>query len=116
MNLLQKIPISFIFIGLISFSAFGQAAATGTGTLRGTVTLGDSGKPIHNAIITILQLKRSVDTDDNGQYEFTGLPPGKYDIVAHLDRVPDIVRTANVPNGEATVSNSIPQVCAKRLP
>jgi len=103
MNLLQKIPISLIFISLINFSAFGQAAATGTGTLRGTVTLGDSGKPIHNAIITILQLKRSVDTDDKGQYEFTDLPPGKYDVVAHLDRVPDIVRTADVAAGEATI-------------
>ena len=103
MNLLQKIPISFIFISLISFSAYSQAAATGTGTLRGTVTLGDSGKPIHNAIITILQLKRSVDTDDNGHYEFTDLPPGKYDVVAHLDRVPDIVRTADVANGETTI-------------
>jgi iron complex outermembrane receptor protein len=103
MNLLKNIPISFIFIGLISFSVFGQATATGTGTLRGTVTLGDSGQPIHNAIITILQLKRSVDTDDKGQYEFTNLPPGKYDVVAHLDRVPDIVRTADVANGEATV-------------
>ena len=96
MNLLQKIPISVIFISLISFSAFGQAAATGTGTLRGTVTLGDSGKPIHNAIITILQLKRSVDTDDNGQLRIQDLPPGKYDVVAHLDRVPDIVRTADL--------------------
>jgi iron complex outermembrane receptor protein len=103
MKLLQKIPTSFIFISLISFSAFGQATTTGTGTLRGTVTLGDSGKPIHNAIITILQLKRSVDTDNNGNYEFTNLPPGKYDVVAHLDRVPDIVRTADVANGEATI-------------
>ena len=103
MNLLQKIPISVIFISLISFSAFGQAAGDGTGTLRGTVTLGDSGKPIHNAIITILQLKRSVDTDDNGSYEFTNLPPGKYDVVAHLDRVPDIVRTVDLTSGEATV-------------
>ena len=103
MNLLQKISISVIFISLISFAALGQAAATGTGTLRGTVTLGDSGKPIHNAIITILQLKRSVDTDDNGSYEFTNVPPGKYDVVAHLDRVPDIVRTVDLASGEATV-------------
>ena len=73
-------------------------------TLRGTVTLGDSGKPIHNALITILQLKRTVDTDNNGRYEFTNLPPGKYDVVAHLDRVPDIVRTADLTtNGEATI-------------
>ena len=103
MNLLQKIPISLIFISLISFSTLGQAPVAGTATLSGTVTLGDSGKPIHNAIITILQLKRSVDTDDNGRYEFTNLPPGKYDVVAHLDRVPDIVRTADLTSGEATI-------------
>ena len=103
MNLLQKIPISVIFIILLTFTAFGQSTPAGTGTLRGTVTLGDSGKPIHNAIITILQLKRSVDTNNNGQYEFKNLPPGKYDVVAHLDRVPDIVRTADLTNGEVTI-------------
>ena len=62
--------------------------------LRGTVTLGDSGKPVHNVLITILQLKRTVDTDDDGKYEFQNVPAGKYDVVAHLDRVPDIVRTS----------------------
>ncbi|HEX7334176.1 MAG TPA: TonB-dependent receptor [Pyrinomonadaceae bacterium] len=103
MNLLQKIPISVLFICLLTFTAFGQAAPTGTATLRGSVTLGDSGKPIHNALITILQLKRTVDTDNNGQYEFKNLPPGKYDVVAHLDRVPDIVRTADLTSGEATI-------------
>ena len=62
---------------------------------------------VHNALITILQLKRTVDTDDNGRYEFQGLPPGKYDVVAHLDRVPDIVRTADLTSGEATVDFKI---------
>ena len=104
----MKIPLLAItLLSLITFPAFGQAAATGTATLRGTVTLGDSGKPIHNAIITILQLKLSVDTDNNGNYEFTNLPPGRYDVVAHLDRVPDIVRTADLRSGEATVDFQI---------
>ena len=113
MNLLQKIPISaaplriplaLILLSLISLPSLGQSAPAGTATLSGSVTLGNSGKPIHNALITILQLKRTVDTDNNGRYEFTNLPPGKYDVVAHLDRVPDIVRTADLTtSGAATI-------------
>ena len=85
-----RIAIAFVFIGVFSLHAFAQTATTspGTGTLRGTVTLGGSGKPIHNALITILQLKRTVGTDNDGKYEIQGVPPGRYDIVAHLDRVP----------------------------
>ncbi|HEX8491713.1 MAG TPA: TonB-dependent receptor [Pyrinomonadaceae bacterium] len=78
------------------------------GTLRGTVTLGESGKPIHNVLITILQLRRTVDTDEAGKYEFTDVPPGRYDLVAHLDRVPDVVQTVDVTaNGVATVDFQI---------
>ncbi len=72
------------------------------GTLRGTVTLGESGKPIHNVLITIIQLKRTVDTDEAGKYEFTAIPPGRYDVVAHLDRVPDVVEIVDIAAGGAT--------------
>lgn len=76
--------------------------AQGNSTLRGSVTLGESGKPIHNVLVTILQLKRTVGTDEQGQYVFENLPPGKYDVVAHLDRVPDIVRTVELTQGATT--------------
>jgi len=103
MNLVSRFLPILILIGLFSLHALAQTASTaGTSTLRGTVTLGATGKPIHNALITILQLKRTVDTDDQGQYEFQGVPHGKYDVVAHLDRVPDIVRTTGV-TGDTTV-------------
>jgi iron complex outermembrane receptor protein len=101
-----RLPFAFIFISLISLQALGQSA-TPTTTLRGTVTLGDSGKPVHNALVTILQLKRTVDTDDNGRYEFQGVPVGKYDVVAHLDRVPDVVQTTELTGGEATLDFQI---------
>ncbi|MFN2513528.1 MAG: TonB-dependent receptor [Pyrinomonadaceae bacterium] len=87
------------FVSLLSVQAFGQTNAT----LRGTVTLGESGKPIHNVIVTIMQLKRTVGTDEQGNYEFKNLPPGRYDVLAHLDRVPDMVQTVDVAAG-ATAS------------
>jgi iron complex outermembrane receptor protein len=74
----------------------------GGGTLQGTVTLGDSDSIIHNVIVTILQLRRSVDTDESGKYEFRDLPPGRYDVVAHLDRAPDVVRSIDVAGSGAT--------------
>ena len=101
-----RIAVAFALIGLISLPASAQSA-TGSRTLRGTVTLGESGKPIHNVLITILQLKRTVDTDDNGQYEIQGVPPGKYDVVAHLDRVPDTVKQVDLTSGQATLDFQI---------
>jgi iron complex outermembrane receptor protein len=83
---------------LLSSAALGQTGST----LRGTITLGESGKPIHNVLVTILQLKKTVGTDDQGNYEFQNLPPGRYDVVAHLDRVPDIVRSAEITSGVTT--------------
>ncbi len=80
---------------------YGQTGSTG-GTLQGTVTLGDNSNPIHNVIVTILRLRRSVNTDDNGKYQFDDVPPGRYDVVAHLDRAPDVVQPVDVTAGGAT--------------
>ena len=91
---------SFFALIVLVFSGL-PALAQGNATLRGTVTLGETGKPVHNVLVTILQLKRTVDTDDNGKYEFTAVPPGKYDVLAHIDRVPDIVQSVDLTTGAA---------------
>ena len=87
----------FVICCVFSLPAFGQANAT----LKGTVTLGDTGQPIHNVLVTILQLKRTVGTNEQGHYEFQNLPPGRYDVQAHIDRVPDVVRTIQIPAGSS---------------
>lgn len=88
---------------ICSFSA--PSFAQANGTLGGTVTLETSGQPLHNVSVTILQLKRSVETDDNGAYQFKDVPPGSYDIVAHLDRVPDVVQKIQITSGSAAVAD-----------
>lgn len=94
--------ISFLLLSSV------PALAQSTATLRGTVTLSDSGKPIHNVLVTILQLRRTVGTDDNGKYEFQNVPAGTYDVVAHLDRVPDLVKNVSITSGtEATLNFQI---------
>ena len=95
----RNAPTAFLRFALIfSFAAFfaGHALGQSSASLKGRVTLGESGQPIHNVLITVLQLKRTVGTDEQGNYEFQNLPPGRYDVIAHLDRVPDIVRSVEI--------------------
>ena len=103
--ILRRILFTFFVFGLASLTALAQSS--GTATVKGTVTLGTTGKPVHNVMITVLQLKRTVTTDDDGHYQFTDLPYGKYDLVAQLDRVPDVVRAADLTSGDATVDFQI---------
>ena len=101
---MNRILFALIVLALASLPVLAQSRAT----LRGTVTLGDTDKPVHNVLITVLQLKRTVDTDDDGKYEFTDLPPGKYEVLAHIDRVPDVVQSIELTaGGDATLDFQI---------
>lgn len=89
-------------VSSLSASVLGEGAG---GTLKGTVTLETSGKPVHGVIVSILQLRRSVETNDDGAYEFQNVPPGSYSVVAHLDRVPDVVQTVQVADGATATAD-----------
>jgi iron complex outermembrane receptor protein len=68
--------------------------------LRGTISFEGQGTPLHNVIVTIVQLKRSVETDDAGAYMFQQVPPGSYTVLAHLEGFPDVIKTVQVKAGE----------------
>jgi iron complex outermembrane receptor protein len=85
-------------------AAFGQSA----GSLKGTVTIEDKNTPLHNVIVTIVQLKRSVETDDGGSYEFRQVPPGSYTLLAHLEGFPDAVLSVRVESGITTTASRSP--------
>lgn len=90
------------FISAIMVSVFVLPAVClgqSEGTLQGTVTLETSGTPAHGATVTILQLKRSTETDEKGNYQFQNLPPGAYDVAARMDRVPDAIQRVLITAG-----------------
>ncbi|MGH9835067.1 MAG: TonB-dependent receptor, partial [Blastocatellia bacterium] len=80
----------------LATAGFSQA----TGAIKGTVTLEDKELPVHNVIVTIAQLKRSAETDEQGAYEFKDVPVGSYSLIARLERLPDVVRRVEVKAGE----------------
>jgi len=105
----RSIP-ALIYCFVMSVSgAFAQAVTPAqtpgsVGTIRGTVLLEPSGVAARNAIITIAELKRSVGTDEHGAFVFNNVTAGKYQIIAHLDRVADVVRQVEVTSGEQTIN------------
>lgn len=51
-------------------------------TVRGTVTDAASGEPLGYATIRVIEANTGVWTDDNGEFEITDLPVGRYTIEA----------------------------------
>ncbi len=63
------------------------AVAEEHGRLRGTVSMKETGSPIHGASVMIVELDRIAVTDNDGSYSFSRLPPGLFHVVAHLDHL-----------------------------
>src|SRR4030095_4943180 len=97
------LALSFCLLCSLSVSGMAQATAK----LSGTVTLGDNGNPVHGVRVTIIQLRRSVITGDDGKYEFQDVPQGKYDVTAHLEGTPDVVQRVDVGGGATTADFAI---------
>ncbi len=69
------------------------------GILRGTVIVQGADAPMHNATVLIIQLGRAARTDLEGVYVFEQVPPGTYDVVAHMHALTDERRTVQIPPG-----------------
>lgn len=90
-----------LLITLICWLAFSSLVrAQAPGSVRGTVTLENQNRPIHNVIVIITQLQRSTLTDDAGNFEFQNVPAGSYSLVARLERLPDVTTQFEVKAGE----------------
>ena len=93
-RLFTGILLTLLFI-LNNVHVFAQTG----GAVRGTITLAEGGTALHNVIVTIVQLRRSVETDDNGAYEFQQVPPGTYTVLAHMEGFPDATQRVTVAAG-----------------
>lgn len=97
------ITLSATLVALLLSAAVLAQSSAPTATVHGTVKIEPSGKAARNAVVTISELKKATLTDENGSYEFGGVPAGRYQLIAHLDRVPDVVKTVEVTSGNQTV-------------
>ncbi|PYS98618.1 MAG: hypothetical protein DMF63_15185 [Acidobacteria bacterium] len=86
--------ITFFFF-LLSITGMAQT----TGKITGNVIFKGDNSVIHGASVLIAELKRTVNSDDNGNFVFTDVPPGTYTVHAHLEGFADETKTVTVTAG-----------------
>ncbi len=105
----------FLLIAVaVSVGSGSAVAQQSQGSLRGTVTLAANGDPLHKATVMVVQLRRSAETNEQGQYEFTDLPPGAYEVVAHTAALADARQTVTIAAGQIATADFVLRLAAVR--
>lgn len=88
----------FLFAGLFTILA-SSAAFAQNGIVRGTVTSSVNNSPVPNVSVQITPLGRTVETNEQGVYEFTDIPAGRYTLISHIDGFSDQAKNIVVAGG-----------------
>jgi iron complex outermembrane receptor protein len=70
------------------------------GVITGKVVLDSSGEPLHHAMVLVIGLGRSVQSEDDGTFRMENVPPGKYEVLAHMHALSDERRPVVIQAGE----------------
>lgn len=80
---MKRFSIYFLFIlSICPVIVFGQQAPSSTGEIYGTVYQQDLEQPVPSAQVRIVETNQRTTTDQNGEFRFRNLPPGKYTLTA----------------------------------
>ena len=96
------VRVSMLILCSVTFFASTAPAQSSGATLRGRVTFENRGEPVDNVTVTIVQLNRTTQTNEEGLYVLENVPLGAYDVAARLVRFPDRIVRVTVA-GDATL-------------
>ena len=85
--------------GLILISTVALLPAQRAGTITGRVLIEQTGAPIHNAEVLLVQLNQVAETTADGTYTFLDVPPGVYDLVAYVGSLNSLTELIRVRPG-----------------
>ncbi|MGD9629127.1 MAG: TonB-dependent receptor [Pyrinomonadaceae bacterium] len=85
--------LAVVLIGAIS--GFSQAS----GTISGRISYGKN-VALHNVTVQLVQTKQTTETNEEGAYELTGISPGRYTVLVHLEGFADEARSVDIAANE----------------
>lgn len=101
----------FTLITLLAVSV----AAQSNGRISGTVSMKETGGPLHGANVLVVELGRSTLSDDDGSYQFDRVPPGEYHVISHLDGLfTEAAKVVNVEAGDQATADFLLELTAQR--
>ena len=63
------------------------ANAQDIGNIQGTVTFGETGDPVHGAVVLLIGTSSVTLTEDDGTFEISNVPTGTYEIIAQREHL-----------------------------
>ena len=98
---MNKIIFISAILLIVTFSSFAQNA----GTVGGTVRLAGEDTVLHQASVQIVELKRNTVTDNDGNFQFTNVSPGRYTILVHQEGFADSSKQIQIDAGANAVAD-----------
>ncbi|MGD9563982.1 MAG: TonB-dependent receptor [Pyrinomonadaceae bacterium] len=92
------------------FTAF-NAFAQNSGTITGKVSYGEN-SPLHDASVSVVQTRQSTRTDENGDFQFVNIPPGRYTVLVHLEGFADATKLVTLTAGSEALLDFRLQIAA----
>lgn len=109
-----------IVIGKVNPKSPNEPAGQGPGTIKGRIVEFETSQPLPGASVFMVELKKGVQSDENGYYKFTGVPAGKYTLqVSYISFTTEKLQVTISANKEATYdvklqgSNQLTEVVVK---
>ena len=78
-----------------------RVAAQENGAVRGTVTLEETGDPVHGAVILVVGAGVFALTDEQGLFEIADAPAGSYEVLAQREHLTAVRQVVTVDAGAA---------------
>ena len=98
-RILRDLYRAVVMVAILAVPALAQS----NGRLTGTVSMKETGGPVHGASVMIVELGRSTLSEDDGSYRFGNVPAGTYHVVAHLDQLfTEAAKTVSIEAGDAS--------------
>lgn len=96
--------IILLFFAIVFFNYNAKVFGQSGGSIKGSVVLQPSNAPAKGVSISIRRLNLETRTDEAGNFFFGKIPAGKYEIIAHLNGISDVVKTVEVGGGETSLN------------
>lgn len=99
--MLPRINKRVLYLSLCQILLVGNwLLAQSGGAIEGHVRLDKTGAALHGISVLIVQLSRTVETDQEGYYRFDDVPAGQYDLLAHSGALNSDTQLVEVRAGE----------------
>src|SRR5215212_4950207 len=85
--MIARISLGFAACAVLALSS--NCIAQSTGNINGSVSLTPSGQPMHGIRLILSPLGKSVDSGEDGTYEFRDVVPGTYEVIARSPGLAD---------------------------